>query len=249
MAEIGRWNGHKFIVSPELILGFTDLQIKASSETKEKKKSKQKYVKRKNGKPTEVTLTVKLTAQAGCDVRSEAMAFIADARAGKKDYFYVNNKKLVTCKLMLTDATVKEAVIPNGGDDWVSADVSLTLKQAAKGSDKASGGKKKKSKKVSVKKRSTTKTRTGGTTRTTTRSTPKTGGTTKTTPKSTGTKAKPKTPSSHADKAAYDFKTTNKASEYIKKLTTAAKKLTAQIKANKTTKTTATGGHGGAGRM
>ena len=227
MAEIGRWNGHKFIVSPELILGFTDLQIKASSETKEKKKSKQKYVKRKNGKPTEVTMTVRLTAQTGCDVRTEAMAFIADARAGKKDYFYVNNKKLVTCKLMLTDATVKEAVIPNGGDAWISADVSLTLKQAGKNSGTTSSTKKKKSKKASVKKKSTTKTRSSGTTKTTSKATG-----TRTTSKSTGTKT---TSKSTGTKTTTDTKTktTNKALDAIQKFISLGKKTTATIKATK----------------
>lgn len=162
MAEIGRWNEHKFIVSPEVIRSFIDLQIKGSAETKDKKKSKQQYVKRKSGKPVEITLTVKLTAALGCDVKAEALAFVNDAKAGKKGYFYLAGKKLVTCKVMLTDATVKETEILPGGE-WVRADVTLTMKQAAKGDANAKSGKKK-SKKKSVRKTGTKTTRKTGNT-------------------------------------------------------------------------------------
>ena len=138
MAEIGRWNGHKFEVSSSLIRSFTGLQIKGSSETEDKEDGSQKYVSRKKGKPVEVSFTIHLNARLGCNVRSEALKFVSEARAGKKDYFYVGNKKLVTCQLMLTDATVKEIGLINKGT-WTQADVQVTMKQCSK-NDGASGG-------------------------------------------------------------------------------------------------------------
>lgn len=169
MAEIGRWNGHRFEVSSSLIRSFTGLQIKGSSETEDKEDGSQKYVSRKKGKPVEVSFTIHLNARLGCDVRSEALKFVSEARAGSKDYFYVGNKKLVTCQLMLTDATVKEIGLINKGT-WTQADVQVTMKQCSK-NDGASGGGSSSgggggggsisggSKKVSVKKTSTTTTK------------------------------------------------------------------------------------------
>lgn len=155
MAEIGRWNGHRFEVTPSVIRGFTGLQIKGSSETEDKTKSKQKYVTRKNGKPAEVSLTINLNAMLGCNVRAEAMAFIDDAEAGKKDYFYVGNAKLLTCQLMLVDASIKEIDIA-AGSVWRKADVALTMKQCSKfgATSGGDGSGKKKSKKKSVRRSS-----------------------------------------------------------------------------------------------
>lgn len=90
--EMGRWNGHKFIVSPTLIRSFSDLQIKGSCELKDKKNSKQGYVSRKGGNATEVTLTIILSAFTGCDVRKEAMAFVKEARAVKEIIFMLAEK-------------------------------------------------------------------------------------------------------------------------------------------------------------
>ena len=131
MAEIGRWNGHFFEVSPDVIRGFTGLQIKGSSETEDKTKDKQKYVTRKNSKPAEVSITVNLNRMVNVDVRSETMSFVEEALSGATDYFYVGSKKLVNCKLMLTDVQVKEINIISG-DQWLKADVQLTMKQADK---------------------------------------------------------------------------------------------------------------------
>lgn len=131
MAEIARWNGHKFEVGSGLIRGFTGLSIKGSSETEDKTSDKQKYVSRKNGKPNEITLTAILNAATGCDVKKEAMDFVNEARAGNKDYFYVATKKLCTCQVMLTEATVKEIAMTNKGV-WTRAEVTLTLKQCDK---------------------------------------------------------------------------------------------------------------------
>ena len=166
MAEIGRWNGHKFEVSSSLIRSFTGLQIKGSSETEDKESGNQKYVSRKNGKPVEVSFTIHLNARFGCDVRSEAMSLVSEAIAGKKDYFYVGNKKLVTCQLMLTDATVKEIGLINKGT-WTQADVQVTMKQCSKndgnsGGGSGSGSGSSGSGKTSVKKTSTTTTKSTG---------------------------------------------------------------------------------------
>lgn len=160
MAEIGRWKGHRFEVSPSLILGFSGLTIKGSCETKDKKGGKQKYVTRKNGKPAEVSMTIVLSAALSVDVRKEALTLVEEAEAGLKGYMYVGNKKLLTCKLMLVDASVKEVKIDGSAAAWIRADVSVTMKQCSKfgALPKSGGGKKKKkgSKKKSVRKSGTT---------------------------------------------------------------------------------------------
>ena len=152
MAEIGRWNSHKFEVSPDVIRGFTGLTIKGSCDTEGKKKDKADYVSRKGGKPVEVSITVNLNQALNVDVRGEAIAFVEEALAGASDYFYVGSKKLVKCKLMLTDAQVKETIIPVG-DTWLKADVQLTMKQCDKYDEISDSGKKKKRKKKSKKKK------------------------------------------------------------------------------------------------
>ena len=169
MAEIASWNGHSFTVSPKLIRGFTGLTIKGSSETEDKTSDGQKYVSRKNSNPSESTLTAELNALTGCDVKNEALKFVDEARSGAKNYFYMGGKKLITCQLMLTEASVSETTIaPNG--TWISCKVKLTMKQCAKydgtgssssssssssGSSSSSSG----SKKTSTKKTSTTTTK------------------------------------------------------------------------------------------
>ena len=94
--------------------------------------------KSQNAKPAEISLTVVLNALTGCDVRKEALAFVSEAKAGKQDYFYVGNAKLVTAKLMLTDATISDVEITNGGK-WVNAKVQLTMKQSTKDNGSTSG--------------------------------------------------------------------------------------------------------------
>ena len=131
MAEIGKWSGFVFEVSPNVIRGFTGMTIKGGSETENKVSSKQQYVKRKNSTATEVNVKIHLNAFLGCSVRSEADELIHAASDGKTDYFYVGGKKLVTCKLMLVGAEVSEIVISPEGE-WISCDVSLNMKQCAK---------------------------------------------------------------------------------------------------------------------
>lgn len=162
MAEIGSWNGHSFTVTPTLIRSFTGLTIKGSSETEDKSSDGQKYVSRTNGNPSEVSFTVNLNAFFGCDVKADAMKFIDEARSGAKNYLYIGGKKLLTCQLMLIEASISETEIAPGGA-WVSCNVKLTMKQCTKndgttgstttssGSSGSSG-----SSKSSVKKTSTT---------------------------------------------------------------------------------------------
>ena len=140
MAEIGRWGGQKFEVKSGHVQGFTGLSIKGSSETEDKESGSEKYVSRKNGKPTEIGLTVHLNALTGCkNVRDTAMWFVNQARAGKKDYFYIKDGKLVPCQVMLTEASVKEIEMTNKGD-WIMCDVQLTLKQCTKWDGTTGGG-------------------------------------------------------------------------------------------------------------
>lgn len=150
MGEIARWNGHKFEVTPSVIRSFTGLNIKGSSKTEDKESGGQGYVSRKQGQPKEISLTAHLSAQLGCDVQTEAMSFVNQATSGSKDYFYIGSKKLLTCSLMLTEASVSEIGITNGGK-WVKADVKLTFKQCSKNDG---------SKKTSTKKTTTTTTKT-----------------------------------------------------------------------------------------
>lgn len=161
MAEISSWNGHSFTVSPKLIRGFTGLTIKGSSETEDKTSDGQKYVSRKNSNPSEITLTAELNALTGCDVKNEALKFVDEARSGAKNYFYMGGKKLITCQLMLTEASVSETTIaPNG--TWISCKVKLTMKQCAKydgSSSSSSSSSSSGSKKTSTKKTSTTTTK------------------------------------------------------------------------------------------
>lgn len=136
--EIARWNGHIFEVSSEVVRGFTGLSITGSTETEDTESGGQKYVSRKNGKPKQITLTAVLNAQFGCDVKAEAMAFVDEATASEKDYFYIGGKKLMECSLMLVQADVSEVAIAPGGT-WVRADVKLTLKQCSKNDGSANG--------------------------------------------------------------------------------------------------------------
>lgn len=134
MAEIGRWNGHIFEVSASIVRGFSALTIKAGCETEDKTSNKQKYVKRKAGNAAQVTMTITLLSALGCDVRREVETFLEEARAGKKDYFYIGNSKLLPEKLMLTDANADSIEISPSGF-WSAATLKLTMKQAEKGEE------------------------------------------------------------------------------------------------------------------
>lgn len=152
--QTGSWNGHVFTVSPSLIRGFTGLTIKGASETTAKTSGNQQYLARKAGKPVEVSLTVELNAHTGSNVRTEAILFVSQARSGAKAYFYVGANKLMACKLMLVEASVEETQIaPNG--KWTSARVKLSMRQCSKndGTMPKKKKKKKSSKKTSVRRK------------------------------------------------------------------------------------------------
>lgn len=143
---VGKWGGHKFIVSGNRIYSFSDLTMKGSIETEDKLNDRTKYTAIKNSKPAEITLGIHLNAYFGVDVRKDAVLFIKQAQEGRADYFYVGTEKLIDCALMLTDASVKNVDIAPSGV-WVGADVQITLKQCDKsdlygtpGSSSSGGG-------------------------------------------------------------------------------------------------------------
>jgi len=136
--EIARWHNHKFKVDAKSIRGFTGLQIKGHTETEDKVGGNQKFVSRKNSKPTEISLTAILDARLGCDVKTEALQFVSDAYNGCVDWFYLGSSKLATYKLMLTDATVKDIVLSAKGK-WIIANVALTLKQCTQKNGSTAG--------------------------------------------------------------------------------------------------------------
>jgi hypothetical protein len=180
MSVIGKWKNHEFVVSPDKIESFRDLQIKGGSNLEEKKKGNKPTVKRKGAKPLELSMTVELNAFVGSDVKKNALTLVKEAVNGDKGYFYIGGKKLMTCKLMLTDATLKNPDFTADGN-WIKAQVTLTMKQSTKGNVNVSGGgkkgkkkKKKKgkgSKKTSVRASSPVTTPSGGGTNTASRGT------------------------------------------------------------------------------
>ena len=129
--QTGRWNGHRFVVYKSRIFSFKDLTIKGSSELESGSDNKKDYAKRKKGNPAEVTITISLNTHAGCEVRNESLGFVKDASAGTSDYFYVGLHKVLPCKLMLVDASVKDVKISRNGA-WISANVQLSMKQSSK---------------------------------------------------------------------------------------------------------------------
>lgn len=136
--QIASWGTHTFEVGPGLIQSFTGLTLRGGAEVDEKVSSNQKYIERKAGNAHEVTLTAILNAYMGSDVRTEALAFVEDARNCEEGYFYVGGKKLINEMLRLTEATVSEIELdPNG--NWVHAQVQLTMKQSEKGDAAGSG--------------------------------------------------------------------------------------------------------------
>lgn len=137
MPEIASWNGHKFMVTPQLIRSFSGLTIKSSHEMKDSTSDGQKYVTGKNSNPTEIKITVELNALTGSDVKNEALAFVDDAHKGSKGYFYMAGQKLVPCQMILAGAEISETVITGKGK-WVSCKVALEMKQCSKYDGKTS---------------------------------------------------------------------------------------------------------------
>lgn len=128
---IGKWKSFKFVVSQKQVCVFQDLSIKASMSTEEKKSGGKSYAVKKTAKPFEVSMTVKLVANLGCNVQRVAKKLARHAHNGNRGYFYIGKRKLLSLLLMLTDATVDNVVIGRNGA-WLSADVKLTFKQTKK---------------------------------------------------------------------------------------------------------------------
>lgn len=131
MGEVAKWNNHRFVVSSRLVRAISEISIKGSFESKETVSDNQKFVRRENGKPVELSFTVTLSAALGCDVRKESVDFVNEATNGAKDYFYIGRKKLMPCAFMLTDASVEDVEITPKGK-WAYASVKLTMKQSTK---------------------------------------------------------------------------------------------------------------------
>jgi len=152
MATMANWNGHTFVVSPQLIRSYTELTIKGSCETTTKNTEKQKYVEHKYGEIPEISMTVSLNAQTGVtDVYKEAMEYVQEATDGACAYFYLGGSKLIPATMMLTSAEVTEIVsMPGMGNKWISCDVKLKFQQGSKsdgggGDSTGSGGSQKES--------------------------------------------------------------------------------------------------------
>ena len=137
MPTIAWWNNHRFEISPSVIRGFSNLQVKGTCETTDKTDRQEKYQTFKNTQPAEISLTAHLDARLGCNVWREAIDYVIEARWGKSDYFYVYENgqyaKIFAIKMMLTSAAVSNVVIAPTGK-WIAADVALTMK-ACKVSD------------------------------------------------------------------------------------------------------------------
>lgn len=133
MANYAAWGGHKFKVTPKMIKSFRDMSIKGSCETEDKTAGSQKYVSRKNGKPTEITFVIDLNALTGAkNVYKEAMSYITEADDGKTDYLYLGSSKVLSTKMMLTQAEITEiATVPGKANKWISCSVKLTLKKGS----------------------------------------------------------------------------------------------------------------------
>ena len=143
---VGRWGGHKFIISPSKIESFRNLTIKGSCEIETKKKKGQKYTTKKTGNAVQITMDIVLNAFVGSKVKTEALKWVREARKGKQSYFYMGKpkKKVIASKLVLKSANVKDIELSPKAE-WVSAVVSIDLEQSTKknsgsGGNSSSGG-------------------------------------------------------------------------------------------------------------
>lgn len=126
--EVAAWWKYRFIVSPNAIMGFKGLQVKASCELESKDNSQSGVAVRKRANPTEISFDAVFCALTGVSPRSEAHDLLIAARGGYQSHLYVGGKKILSCQFMLTDATLQDVeVTPKG--KWVSAKMHLTLKQ------------------------------------------------------------------------------------------------------------------------
>lgn len=118
----------------------SELELSTDSDTDDKNAGKDGYIKYKNAKAAEVTLTVILDAGFGCDVRKETLTLIAAARTGDAHPLYLDGEKLMPWEMILTEAEATETQIGLGGE-WVHAEVELTFQQGGKTDKNAEIGK------------------------------------------------------------------------------------------------------------
>lgn len=156
----GEWGDFSFHVESGSIISVKDIGLSVSIETKEEtaKKTKEKYVSKKNRNPAEITMTGIFNKLLGVDdVRAKSWELMNIIRLGRKGYLYMGDSKLIAPMVMGTNAkTNKIEINPDGS--WQYCEVSITFKQCGKYGDNASGKKKKRkstrsgSKKTSKKK-------------------------------------------------------------------------------------------------
>ena len=139
-----QWHDVTFYANAKEVRGFSNLTVSGSVETQDQENDRSKYVSKKNSKGFEISLTAFFDKRLGIsDVKKEAMKLVNYAANGQTGYIYSNNKKLVTCVMMLTNAKAQKIIMaPNG--TWISCEVSMTLKMASKlsGLDSSGGGNK-----------------------------------------------------------------------------------------------------------
>lgn len=121
----------KFEISSSSAMLFQEMKLEAESETKDETADKQQYVKAKNGKPLQVTMTAILSAALGADVENRSMYMLNAAQRSQTGYLYIGGKKIFPFKLMLVKAET-EAVVFSPAGKWISTNVGLTLKQCSK---------------------------------------------------------------------------------------------------------------------
>ena len=126
--EIAAWWKYRFIVSPNAIMGFKGLQVKASCELESKDNSQAGIAVRKRANPTEVSFDAVFCALTGVSPREESHDLLLAAQNGYQSHLYIGGKKIISYQFMLTDATLQDVeVTPKG--KWVSAKMHLTMKQ------------------------------------------------------------------------------------------------------------------------
>ena len=131
-----QWGNISFYVKPTEIKSFKGLQIKSSTSTEVEENSEEAYVTKKKDGAVEMTLTAIVDMRLGeSDVMAYAMELCEMCRTGASSYVYAKGKKLITCGMMGTGATIdKVEMTPDG--TWISCEIKLTMKQC----EKAGGG-------------------------------------------------------------------------------------------------------------
>lgn len=141
----GEWGDFSFHVESGSIISVKDISLSVSIETEDKtaKKTKEKYVSKKNRNPAEITMTGIFSKLLGVDdVRAKSWELMNTIRLGRKGYLYMGDSKLIAPMVMGTNAKIGKLEIDPGGS-WSYCEVSITFKQCSKYGDGSSGKKKK----------------------------------------------------------------------------------------------------------